>query len=139
MAYVVLYLVTAVLFLGLDLVWISQVAKPLFEADVPHLMAEEVRLDAAGGFYLLYVVGILYFASARGLAGKPLWQVALDGALFGFFAYGTYEATNFATLDGWTVRMAVIDIAWGTSFTSAMGVAGLIVTRALFGRRQAVA
>lgn len=132
MAHAVLYLVTAVLFLGLDILWIWLVMGPVFEADVPHLMAHDVRLLPVAGFYLLYVVGILHFASARALGGKkPLGRVALDGALFGFFAYGTYEATNFATLAGWTWRISAIDIAWGTVLTASAAVLGLLLTRAV--------
>lgn len=132
---VVLYLVTAVLFLGIDVVWIKTVMRPMFERDVPHLLAEEFRMLPAAGFYLLYVAGVMYFASAAGLDGsKPQWRVALDAALFGFFCYGTYEATNYATLKGWTWQISAVDIAWGTLFTAAVAVGGLAATRAILGR-----
>ena len=44
------------------------------------------------------------------------------GALFGFFAYATYDLTNLATLRDWPVGLAVLDITWG-SFVSAASVA----------------
>jgi uncharacterized membrane protein len=133
--HVVLYLVTAVLFLGIDVVWIKLVMRPLFDREVPHLLADEVRMAPAAGFYLLYVVGVLWFASAGGLAGsKGIGRVAFDAAFLGFLAYGTYEATNYATLKGWTAQMAAIDIAWGTAFTAFVAVAGLLITRAVMGR-----
>jgi uncharacterized membrane protein len=44
-------------------------------------------------------------------------------ALFGFFAYATYDLTNLATLRDWPWRLSVIDIAWGT-FVSAAAAAG---------------
>ncbi len=35
------------------------------------------------------------------------------GALFGFFAYATYDLTNLATLRGWPVGLSLIDIGLG--------------------------
>jgi len=133
--HVVLYLVTAVLFLGIDVVWIKTVMRPLFERDVGHLLADEMKMAPAAGFYLLYVVGVLWFASSGGLTGgKSLSRVALDGAILGFLAYGTYEATNYATLKGWTWQISAIDISWGTGVTAVAAVLGLVITRAIMGR-----
>ena len=48
------------------------------------------------------------------------WRVAaLYGALFGFFAYATYDLTNFATMKVWTLRVSLADIAWGAFLTAA--------------------
>ena len=38
----------------------------------------------------------------------------VNGALFGFFTYATYDLTNQATLKDWTTQLTVIDMAWGT-------------------------
>ena len=57
----------------------------------------------------------------------------LNAALFGFFCYGTYEATNFATLRGWTWQMVAIDVGWGTALTAASALAGMAITKAILG------
>ena len=41
-------------------------------------------------------------------------QAAGRGALFGFFAYATYDLTNLATLRGWPLGLSLLDIGWGT-------------------------
>ena len=61
----------------------------------------------------LYPVGLLYFAVLPQSQDAGLAQSLLRGALFGLFAYGTYDLSNLATLKGWPVQVAVVDIAWG--------------------------
>ncbi|MEM6488594.1 MAG: DUF2177 family protein [Pseudomonadota bacterium] len=133
---VVLYLVTALIFLGADAIWLQAYVKGLFERHIGDLMLDEFRLVPAVGFYSLYVVGMLYFASSAGLAGKPISRVALDAAIFGFFCYGTYELTNYATLRGWHPQMVIVDLAWGTIATAVSAVLGLVIVRAIFGLGQ---
>lgn len=133
MPYVVLYLATATVFLVVDAIWLKAVMRPLFEREVGDLLADEIRLAPAAGFYLLYVVGILWFASVPGWRSGDWGGAVLNAALFGFFAYGTYEATNFATLRGWTWTMVAIDVGWGTTLTAGAALAGLAITRAILG------
>ena len=57
----------------------------------------------------------------------------LNGAILGFVAYGTYEWTNYATLDAWHPRMVFTDWAWGTVLTGVSAAGGVWVTRAVFG------
>lgn len=133
MHYIVLYLATATVFLAVDAIWLKLVMRPLFEREVGELLAEEVRLAPAAGFYLLYVVGILWFASLPAWRSGDWSAAALNAALFGFLAYGTYEATNFATLRGWTWQMVAIDVGWGTALTAGAALAGLWIARAVTG------
>lgn len=133
MELVVLYLTTAFVFLGLDAVWLKLVMRPMFEREVGALLAEDIRLAPAVAFYLFYVGGILWFASLDGWRSGQWSQATLNAALFGFFAYGTYEATNFATLRGWTWGMVATDVAWGAALTAVSALAGLAATRAILG------
>ncbi|WP_372828654.1 DUF2177 family protein, partial [Polaromonas sp.] len=54
----------------------------------------------------------------------PWSRAVLAGALFGFFAYATYDLSNLATLRGWPLRLTLVDIAWGTALTAAAAAAG---------------
>jgi len=69
---------------------------------------------------------VVYYAAAPA-AGDPA-AAFLNGALFGLFAYGTYEATNMATLRGWRWSMVLSDTAWGglVSGVAAAGAALLV-------------
>ncbi|MEL7346349.1 MAG: DUF2177 family protein [Pseudomonadota bacterium] len=134
---VVLYLVTAVIFLGADVVWIKAYVRHVFETHVGDMLLDDFRVLPAVGFYALYVVGMLYFASAAGLSGKPLLRVAVDAGIFGFFCYGTYALTNYATLKGWHPQMVASDLLWGTFATAIAAVLGVLITRAIFGTAPA--
>jgi len=63
-----LYGLYAVAFLALDFVWLTRMVPRFYKPLLGHLLAAEPRLLVAGLFYLVYVVGILYFAVLPGLA-----------------------------------------------------------------------
>jgi uncharacterized membrane protein len=95
-------------------------------------MAENFRLGPAIVFYLLYIAGILIFAVQPALASGK-WQTALvQGALFGFFCYMTYDMTNYATLRIWSLKVTILDLMWGTFLTGSAATIGFLATRKLF-------
>lgn len=131
MQLVVLYLSTAVIFLGLDAVMLSRVIRPLFERHVGDLLADNLRLGAAALFYLFYVAGVIWLVSWPALrAGQPM-QALWQGAVLGALAYGTYEFTNFATLRGWHPAMVATDLIWGTVLTGVSAWAGVLIASAI--------
>ncbi len=111
MTYLALYLCTILVFLALDAVWLRLVAMPMFQRHVGGLMVEHPNLKVAGLFYALYCIAVVYFAAAP--ANGDVGQAFVDGLLLGLAAYGTYEATNMATLRGWRWRMVISDTLWG--------------------------
>jgi uncharacterized membrane protein len=125
------YVATVVVFCGLDFLWLGFVAKGYYQSQVGSLLLDRPNLPVAAAFYALYVVGVLVFAVLPGLeAGSPTRALAL-GALFGFFAYATYDLTNLATLKGWSVGIALLDLAWGAIVTGVSALAGALAARAL--------
>lgn len=127
MSYLVLYLLTAAIFLALDVVMLRTVMAPLFERHVPDLLTPAPKLIPAAIFYLLYVAGLVYLVSAPALkSGGP---VLITAAIIGAMAYGTYEFTNLATLKGWHPAMVATDLIWGTCLTAFSCWAGLTLTR----------
>jgi uncharacterized membrane protein len=57
--------------------------------------------------------------------GGATWPVTLVmAALFGFFAYATYDLTNLATLKGWPLGLSLVDMAWGTVVSTASAAGG---------------
>ena len=127
------YISTAAVFLVLDLLWLGVVAKGFYQSRLGGLLLEQPNLTFAVLFYLTYVIGIMIFAVEPALRAGS-WQTALVyGALFGFFAYATYDMTNLATLKSWPLDMSIVDIAWGTALTGTSAVSGYLVTRYLTG------
>lgn len=127
-----LYLITLVVFLGIDSVWLGLVAPKFYRSQIGHLMAEKANLAVAGLFYLLFVGALVYFVVAPAVQSGEMRDALLRGALFGLVTYATYDLTNHATLRGWPIAVTVVDMAWGTFLTAATS--GLSVWAArLFG------
>lgn len=131
MTYVIAYISAAVIFLGLDAVWLGLVAKNHYQSWIGHLMADQPNFFVAAVFYIVYLAGVVYFAIAPALQNGGWAQAAIAGAILGFIAYGTYDFTNLATLKGWPVSMVVADLIWGTFLTSAAATAGYFAAQRL--------
>ena len=125
------YATTFAVMLAIDLLWLGVIAKPLYQQGIGHLMVDPPKLLAAALFYLLFPLGLMIFAVAPpGLqadAAAGLSRTLLMGALFGFFAYATYDLTNLATLRGWPLGLSLLDMAWGTAVSALAATAGKAV------------
>jgi uncharacterized membrane protein len=121
--YLIAYLATAVVLVALDMLWLRVIAVQWYQQGIGHLMAGQVNLLAAALFYLLFPAGVVIFAVNPSLTTTGFHAVAM-GALFGFFAYATYDLTNLATLKGWPLGLSVIDIAWGSLVSGVSALAG---------------
>lgn len=122
---ILLYIATIPIFFAIDMLWIGIIAKNLYYKNIPGL-SPQPNWPAAIVFYLLYIVGILIFAILPNL--DKGWQHALlYGALFGFFAYATYDLTNYAVMKNWPLSITLIDLAWGTSLTAIVSTASYFI------------
>ena len=129
MIHVLLYIVTASVFLALDVVMLKKVMYPLFSSNIGPMMLEDFRMGPAAVFYLFYVVGVVWFVSIPALNVGSIAQAFFAGAVLGALAYGTYEFTNFATLKGWTAQMVMVDVIWGAVLTGTSAAVGVAVTK----------
>jgi uncharacterized membrane protein len=66
-------------------------------------------------------VGVAVFAVQPAVDGGSALTAVWRGALFGLVAYATYDLTNMATLRGWPTIVTVVDLAWGTALSAAVG------------------
>jgi len=133
MQYVTAYFMTAVIFFALDMVWLVKVANGFYRGEIGNLLLEKPALGVATGFYLVFVAGIVFFAIHPALRSGSVWTALLFGCLFGFFTYATYDMTNLATLKGWTMKLAAVDIVWGTVLSGVSAWGGCALTRWIHG------
>ena len=124
------YVLTALVFFAIDLVWLGLVARDLYQRFLGHLLGD-VRWGAAVVFYLLFIAGIFIFAIMPALDRDSAMHALLMGGLFGFFTYATYDLTNLATLEGWPLGIVFIDIGWGVVLTGVVAFAGYQIMSAL--------
>ena len=108
------YITIIVVMFVLDLVWLSMLAEPLYQAGIGHLLAANPNLMFASLFYLVYSFGLMRFAVIPNIASKQIKNTFIAAAIFGFFIYASYDLTNLALLKDWPLRLSIIDITWGT-------------------------
>ena len=125
--YAAAYAATAIVMIALDLLWLGVIAKPLYQQGIGHLMAARPNIGVAVLFYAVFALGIMVFAVAPHGPPSAWTQAALAGAMFGFFAYATYDLTNLATLMNWPVGLSILDMAWGSLVSGVSAVAGKLV------------
>ena len=113
-----LYLITFIAFLTIDSLWLGLVAPAFYRSQIGFIMADQPNFLAAGLFYILFILGLVFFVVEPGVREQTLTQTVLRGALFGLVTYATYDLTNLATLAGWPVLLTVVDLAWGTVLSS---------------------
>ena len=126
------YLLTLVAFAVIDTAWLGAMGDRLYRPLIGSMLAENFRLAPAVAFYALYAAGLTIFAVLPGLAEGGWKKALLWGGVLGLFAYGTYDLTNLATLKTWSLKLSLIDMAWGVC-VSAGAVAG---RRRWCGRRR---
>lgn len=129
MTLVVLFIVTALVFLGLDALMLSRVMKPLFQAHIGPLMLDSPRMLPAVLFYLGYVAGLIWLVSWPALREGSVLQALVGGAVLGAVAYGTYELTSYTIMRDWHPAMVAVDLTWGAVLTGVSAAVGVAVTR----------
>jgi uncharacterized membrane protein len=121
-----------VVFFIIDLVWIGVAAKAFYAGTIGAMLRDSVYWPAALVFYFMYIGGIVLFVLIPAIKnGSTIRRVALMGGLLGLFAYGTFDLTALALLEGWPVIVTIVDMFWGTFLTAGTASASLWITQTL--------
>ena len=128
MQILILYVLTAVIFLALDAAMLSLHMRSLFERFLGDQMLKEIRIVPAALFYLAYVAGLIYLVSYPAL--KTGSATLLPAAIIGAMPCGTYEFTSYAIMKSWSPILVANDVIWGTVLTAFSAWAGVALTRA---------
>ena len=113
-AFFKLYLVALVTFFIVDLIWLGVVARGFYQTQMGHLMKAAVNWPAAVVFYLVFLVGLIVLVVWPAVEQQSLTRAITLGALFGLVTYAAYDLTNLATLEGFPLKVAMVDMVWGT-------------------------
>jgi uncharacterized membrane protein len=113
--------------LGLDALWLTYRSKyhnTLFESIQKSPL--EVRILPAIVVYAMIPIATFFFGAKQ---STSIYDALYRGAIIGFFLYGFYDATNFATLKNWTLFMSITDTLWGIFLCSIVCAIGYITLR----------
>ena len=122
--YVVAYFACALVFLAMDAAWLSQMASRVYKPALGDMIIDGFRPAPAAAFYLIYMLGLVAMAVAPALAEGDWRRAAMSGAMYGFFAYATYDLTNLATLRHWSLTVSLLDMGWGAVVSGVSAAAG---------------
>ena len=132
MIWLAYFTVTFVVFMGIDLVWLGFVAKNIYSKYLGYLMAPNVNWLAALVFYVIFIIGVLYFVIAPSLVDRDFTQLVIRAMLFGFITYATYDLTNLATVRDWPITITIIDLIWGTTLSTSVSVISYLIITNFF-------
>ena len=117
-SWIILWVAAAVLFVAIDMVWLLWLGRGFYVSEIGELLKQPPSFAAAGAFYALYITGLMILVVWPAVQAGSIGQALLYGAIAGAFAYGTYDLTNLAVMKGFTTKIAIIDLAWGTVLTA---------------------
>ena len=105
------FLLTLLVFLGIDAVWLGLLAKKFYEKELSGF-GRTLNWFPAIVSYFLIVLGLVVFVFPKVKTLDGIW-VFLWGAVYGLIVYGVYDLVNLSTLVNWTLKMTVVDMLWG--------------------------
>lgn len=117
-----LYGVAVVAFFVIDMVWLGVVARSFYRVQMGHLMRANVNWAAAIAFYLVFVSGIVVLVVWPAIQRQSPGHALVLGALFGLVTYAAYDLTNLATLEGFPLKVALVDLVWGAVLCATVSV-----------------
>ena len=130
--YILLYLVVLGSFFVIDMIWLGLVAKNFYKKQLGFIMAAKVNWPAAIIFYLLFIIGLVFFVIYPSLGQDSWFYAFLTGAFFGMICYATYDLSNLATLKDWPPVVTIVDLVWGSLLSGTLTIIGYFFGRSIF-------
>lgn len=112
-------IVGIIVLLILDFIWIN-LTKNMYNKLVQGVQSgKPIKVNIVGAFiaYTLMIIAfvfLIYPIASQNTKHSVLIKSLKYGALFGFVAYGIYNATNYAIFTNYNHITAIIDTLWGT-------------------------
>lgn len=108
-----LFAIVLPILLAFDASWIGVIASGFYHSQFGAYFNSPPVLWAAAIFYVLYAIALVFFSIAPALKEQSFSKAVIMGGALGLTSYMTYDLTNLATLAGWPVLGAFVDITWG--------------------------
>ena len=122
-------LLTALIFLIIDVIWLSFAVKSFYRPNIGHLLLDKPIIWAAAMFYIIYVFGLAIVIIEPSLNTEYSFKMFFKAFMFGLVAYGTYNLTNMATIKGWSTNVVFVDMLWGGILTASSSYFGILIAK----------
>ena len=134
---VIVYIAILAVFTVIDAAWLAVVAADVFKRQVGPILSEKPNLWAALAFYVIYAGGLLVLAVRPALEQRRPGDAIVKGAVLGLTAYATFDLTKLAIIKGWSLGLALFDMAWGTALSAVAAACGYAIGARLQARFHA--
>lgn len=119
MQFLYIFLITAVVMLALDAIWLLLIMAKVYRKSLSTIG----RFGPTGAFapkkgailvvYIAMVTGFLFYVFPTIVAMQNTLGSFVYGAVFGILVYAIYEFTNYAGLKDWPKKLVLVDTIWG--------------------------
>jgi len=109
-------IVATIVLLVLDILWVTLYMNKAYKKQVQDIQGTEMkgRVYLGAIAYVLMVVGLNLFVLPNIRKGHELIDSLKYGATFGLVVYGIYDMTAGAVFKDWDLKLATVDIIWGS-------------------------
>ena len=107
------WLISLIALLGLDGCWIYFFMGTFFKSQVGHLMRADLQWTGVLACYFVMHACLYYFV-IRDRGVQKSADAYIASAIMGLGLFGVYELTNYATIQGWPLKLVIVDTTWGT-------------------------
>ncbi|OUW95059.1 MAG: hypothetical protein CBD97_03495 [Pelagibacteraceae bacterium TMED237] len=127
--FLVASLIASIVFLIIDVIWLSFATKSFYRPLLGDLISEKPVLWAAGLFYILYMFGMAVIVIQPCIEPTNITRSLYTGFIFGLVAYGTYNLTNMAVIKNWSSTVVFVDMFWGGTLTAVSSTTGIYIAK----------
>ncbi len=112
------YLILLPVLFVIDYIWLGMLMGPFYVEELGAL----ARMGGDGFapvvwaaviVYLIIPLGIVVFVLPLVPERNQIMSALGYGLLYGLVLYGVFDMTNYALLDGYSLKLAVVDVCWG--------------------------
>ena len=121
--------IAALIFLFIDIIWLSFSVKSFYRPNLGPLLVDKPVMWAAVMFYLIYIFGLSIVIIEPSLYSQNTLHFLFKAFIFGLVAYGTYNLTNMATINGWSYKVVFVDMIWGGTLTAFSSYFGILIAK----------
>jgi uncharacterized membrane protein len=121
------FLATLLVFLGLDVIWLKYIIGGLVEYPYVIRHGYEPNWALAEIYYVLMSFWLAFGAAYKSMVYNDATPAFLDGWRIGFRFSVVYTAANILLFPQWSFELIILDIAWVTFSTAMAAVASYAI------------
>jgi uncharacterized membrane protein len=110
-----IFLLILVVIVAIDLIWIQFIIKGDYADMIRNIQKAPLSIKIVPGIivYLLMTLYVLFFVLPFINKNNLVKDILYYGGLSGLINYGVFAFTNYSLLNQWTLKMTLMDTAWG--------------------------